>query len=144
MLYKRRVIATSFIVLSLFLTTCKNKVNNEIDIPELLLLYTEEISIDYSNLLNSAISGDLDALREFSLLDFRDAVAYDHGCVMVDMISIVGEETFIKGIETISDQQKVVVKGYISAGLEYGNQVDFGPADFRVVFPKIYAFINNI
>ena len=63
---------------------------------------------------------------------------------MVDMISIVGEETFIKGIETISDQQKVVVKGYISAGLEYGNQVDFGPADFRVVFPKIYAFINNI
>ena len=74
MLYKRRVIATSFIVLSLFLTTCKNKVNNEIDIPELLLLYTEENSIDYSNLLNSAISGDLDALREFSLLDFRDAV----------------------------------------------------------------------
>ena len=137
----RILIIIHIALLSLFIASCNNRANNELKIPELLLLYTKENSIDYRDMLNNAISGDLVAIREFSLQNFRDAVAYDHGCLLLDLINVIGEETFIMALNAISDKQKIVVKGYIIAGLEYGNHHNPEPADFKVVFPKIFAFL---
>ncbi len=127
-------------VLMLFITSCNNRVRSVIKIPELLLVYSTDYGINYENLLNKAIEGDMDAIRGFALLEFRDAVAYDHGSVMVEMISIIGEDVFISSLSSITKKQKLFVKGYIEAGLEYGNDKSLRP-DFKSVFPRIYSFL---
>lgn len=56
-------------------------------------------------MLKGALNGNSDSIRKIALLDFKDAVGYDHGAVIVDIINIIGEDSFIKSIDSIDEKK---------------------------------------
>ena len=65
-----------------------------IDVSPLLTEVAKEQNIDYCKLLENALKGDTNSILQFSLLEFYDGCGYDHGAVLVDMIQMIGEETY--------------------------------------------------
>lgn len=140
---KRIILFSFFLILLGCLTNCVNRVTNGIEVSELLLLASREQGIDYCKMLNKAINGDADSIRQFALLEFGDAAGYDHGSVIVKMIKLVGEDSFIQSLSTINDEQKRLIKGYIDAGLEYGTGQPFEVKTINDVFPKLGVFLTT-
>lgn len=96
-----KTISVSFLLL--FIPSCNHKcVVNKIVISELLSTVAKERSIDYCKLLETALTGDENAIKKLSLLVFSDAVGYDHGSVIVDLITNIGEVKYIKSISAIN------------------------------------------
>lgn len=100
--------------LPLLINSCSNKcVVNDIEVSELLSTVAREKSIDYCELLKEALAGDKNAIEKLSLLDFEEAVGYDQGAVIVDLIVAVGETEYIKAISTINGKQKDLTSSHI-------------------------------
>lgn len=121
---------------------CEGRVINGIDVSELLLVVSEERGIDYCTLLSKAVSGDDVSIMHLSTLTICDGAGYDHGAVIVDLIKRIGEDKFIHSLKTASAEQKNLIKMYIEAGLEYGNNHTLQGNAFEEVFPKIFNFLN--
>ncbi len=100
---------------------CKGKVIRGIYVSESLLIVSEEQGIDYCKLLSKAVNGDDVSIMQLSILEFYESVGYDHGTVIVDLIEQIGENKFVHSFKIASTEQKNLVKRYIEAGLEYGN-----------------------
>ena len=91
--------------------------------------------------MNRAIKGDNAAVRQLALLEIHDGAAYDHGAVLVELISLIGEERFISSLDTINDKHKKWIAGYIDAGLEYGNNPDIQCRTIKEVFPILNDYL---
>ena len=63
--------------------------------------------------------------------------------MIVKMIKLVGEDSFIQSLSTINDEQKRLIKGYIDAGLEYGTGQPFEVKTINNVFPKLGVFLTT-
>lgn len=127
----------------LFANCHRNKVVNGIEVSMLLLSAAKENEVDYCNLLKEAINGKENSIRELTLLIFYEAAGYDHGSVIVDLIEVVGEDKFIKSLMKLNPEEKQLVKGYITVGLEYrDNQKIKMNNSLEKVFPIIYSFLN--
>ena len=122
---------------------CGGKVINGIDVSESLLVVSDEQGIDYCKLLSKAVNGDDVSIMQLSILKFYESVGYDHGAVIVDLIEHIGENKFIHSLKMASAEQKEMIKWYIEAGLEYGNNPSLQDNAFEEVFPKIYFFLNS-
>jgi hypothetical protein len=123
----------------------KPKYVNGIYVSGLVIIHSrEQHKINYCKLLKKATINDANSIKQLTLLDFSfgGASGYAHGAVIVDLIEIIGEDKFIESIMTISKEQKQVVKGYIEAGLEYGNNPNLQTQTLKETFPKIYVFLN--
>ena len=132
------------ILLFIFLSSCNSTcAHKNIEISELLSIATEEKSIDYCKLLNSSLSGNEDSIKEISLLEFGDAVGYDHGSVIVDLILEIGEEKYLRSIFMISKEEKYLINSYLDVGLIYGNNPKVDKKDLKSTFPKIYDFLKR-
>ncbi|MFD2036344.1 hypothetical protein ACFSKL_16185 [Belliella marina] len=127
----------------LWIISCKNECkNSEIEVSELLEISANERSIDYCGILVKAINGDEKSIKELSLLDFQNAVGYDHGTVIVGLIINVGEMNFIEAIYGINAEQKNMIKAYVDIGLEYGyirNQIT--TKETETEFPILHEFL---
>ena len=122
---------------------CKGKVISGIYVSESLLIVSEEQGIDYCKLLSKAVNGDDVSIMQLSILEFYESVGYDHGAVIVDLIERIGENKFIHSFKIANTEQKNLVKWYIEAGLEYGNNPLKNDYSFEEVFPKVYFFLNS-
>jgi len=135
---------TFFSLFFLLFANChRHKVVNGIEVSVILLSTAKENKVDYCNLLKEAIEGSEKSIRELTLLIFYEAAGYDHGSVIVDLIEVVGEDKFTKSLMRLSPEEKQLVKGYISVGLEYGNNQKYKANNsLEKVFPIIYSFLN--
>ena len=137
-----KIIAVSFLLL--LANSCNNKcIVDNIEVSELLSTVAKEKSIDYCELLKVALTGDKNAIKKLSLLEFDNAVGYDHGEVIVDLITAIGEAKYIKAIETTNVEQKNLINSYVDVGLEYGNNSLIKGKDFKTAFPVLYIFLKE-
>ncbi len=126
------------------ITSCSNKCDIEsIQVSELLSTVAKEHSIDYCRLLKRAIDGDVGSIREISLLEFNDAVGYDHGAVLVDLVLRIGEGKYIEAISQFNDAEKNLIESYFDVGISYGNNSELTNKEFEDSFPKLYAFLKQ-
>lgn len=114
-----------------------------IDVSPLLTEVAKEQNIDYCKLLENALKGDTNSILQFSLLEFYDGCGYDHGAVLVDMIQMIGEETYIKSIRTTNEAQRYQILSYIEVGLLYTTSNMYYPnKTVENVFPGLYSFLS--
>jgi len=136
-------IISVFLIL-LLVNYCSNKcIVDNIEVSELLGTVAKEKSIDYCELLKIALTGDKNAIKKLSLLEFDNAVGYEHGEVIVDLITAIGETEYIKAISTANREQKNLINSYIDVGLEYGNNPLLKRKDFKSAFPYLYVFLKE-
>lgn len=129
-------------IIALNLNSCNNScVIENIEVNELLLTVANENSINYCDLLNESLLGDNKSITELSLLKFEDAVGYEHGAIIVDLIFVIGEEKYLKAVSKLNKKQKNIIYYYIDIGLEYGNNPKVKSRDFEVIFPNLYSFL---
>lgn len=130
--------------LLLFISSCSNKcVVNNIEVSELLGTIANKRAIDYCGLLETALTGDENVIKKLSLLEFNDAVGYDHGSVIVDLIIAIGEAKYIDSFPGINREQKWLIESYIDVGLEYGNNPVVKGKDLKNAFPGLYLFLRE-
>jgi hypothetical protein len=92
------------------MSSCNNKcIVDNIEVSELLSTVAKEKSIDYCDLLKTTLIGNKDAIKKLSLLEFNDAVGYDHGAVIVDLIIALGETEYIKSVGSPKKQYNLKV-----------------------------------
>lgn len=118
------------------------KINN-IEVSELLGSVSHQKNIEYCELLKQALKKNKSAIREISLLEFDNAVGYDHGYVLVELILSVGEETYIEVIKPLNSTQKNLVLSYLEVGIEYGNISNIHSKNINEVFPQVYQYLNT-
>ena len=134
---------STFFLLLLFFSSCSNKcVVDNIEVSELLSTVAKERFIDYCELLQIALEGNKNAITKLSLLEFNDAVGYDHGSVIVDLIIAIGETKFINSISEINKEQKELIESDIDIGLNYGNSPLKGKT-LKSAFPDLYLFLKE-
>ena len=115
----------------------------DIEVSELLLISSNKQDYNYCELLKKAVVEDKNSIKELSLLEFYDAVGYDHGSVIVDLILLIGETKYIDAIKDITPKEKSTIKAYIDVGLEYGNNSALKDKNLKTAFPELYVFLNG-
>lgn len=83
-----------------------SRIINSIEVSELLLIVSEQQSINYSHLLNEAVNGEEVAVCQLALLDIYDCAGYEHGIVIVDLIVLIGEEHLSSHSRELSQKKK--------------------------------------
>lgn len=141
MRYKLYILGIVFI---LNIISCSEKCQvNDIKVSELLESVSNERSIHYCELLERAIEGDDVAIKKLSLLNFENAVGYDHGGVIVNLIIRIGEDRYLDAIKPLNDDQKKDIGWYLEVGIEYGDNSFVERKELKDVFPKIYRYLNE-
>lgn len=102
--------------------------------------YREKMGRHYCSVINQSLEGDSASICLLSYLNIADAIGYDHGYVLVKIIKKIGEEKYLHAIRSANKNQKKLIKGYISVGLEYGEK-PFN--EIEIAFPKIANFLNH-
>ena len=115
----------------------------DIEVSELLLISSNKQDYNYCGLLKKAVKEDENSIKKLSLLQFYDAVGYDHGSVIVDLILLIGEAKYLDAINDITPKEKSTIMGYIDVGLEYGNNPAVKDQTLKTAFPELYAFLNG-
>lgn len=133
------------VLICIQISSCSNKCSVEgLEVSELLsTISKEKYQLNYCSLLKRALSGDNISIKKISLLNFDDAVGYDHGSILVDLIERIGEDTYLDSIKNINNNDKNKVKGYLDIGLMYSNknEEEFSRKYLKDVFPKVYDFL---
>ena len=93
---------------------------------------------DYCGLIDQAIAGDCESMRELSSLYFDGGYSYEHGEVMVAIVLKVGEERFAKCVTDWPGNEKSRLLVRLEVGLEYGSfpNIQSGVCVLRQ-FPKL-------
>jgi hypothetical protein len=134
-----KIIVVGFLLVTF--AACKPKCEVKgISVSELLMTNAEERNIDYCGILSLASSNDKSAIKQISLLEFENAVGYDHGIVLVELIEKIGENNFIVGIKKLTIGERNRVKSYLEVGIEYG-ETD-GEHDLKKRFPKLFDVLT--
>lgn len=110
---------------------------------DLLARVAREQNYNYCGLLGAALDNNIDSIRKLALLQFSDAVGYDHGAVLIEVISKVGENNYVNALYGISRKEKELVDSYLSVGLKYGYRKEYENRKLKEVFPSIDAFLNS-
>ena len=141
---KMALLKISFAFNLVYLFSCSNKCNiGGIEVTELLSTVANERSIDYCALLKTANSGDSNSIKKLSLMEFNDAVGYDHGAVVIDLVLKIGEDNYLAAISNFNRSEKKIVESYLDIGLKYGSAATWKNKDLQDLFPKLYAFLNS-
>ncbi|MCU7616202.1 hypothetical protein NZ698_03245 [Chryseobacterium sp. PBS4-4] len=77
-------------------------------VTEQLLIVSQEKSVAYCELLDLALNGNNQAIKQLSLIDFKDSAGYDHGAILVKIICKIGEEKYIYAIHSLNLEQKKI------------------------------------
>ena len=121
----------------------KDKSVSGIYVSELLITVSNErYHTDYCKVLKKAVGNDPVSIKKLVLLEFYGGSSYDHGSVIVELIALLGEDTFLKAISSISYQQKKHLAAMIRAGLEFGNNPKLQDLSFEEAFPHIFDYVT--
>ena len=138
----KKIITLSLLLL--IFTSCQNGCNKvkEIEVSSLLINYSKNKNINYCNILSSAIKGNDKSIIKLVKLEIFDAAGYDHGIVIVDLITYIGEDKFINSLpHKLNDKEKGLLAGYLKVGIEYNDKLT--QKKLNLVFPKVYDFISK-
>jgi len=138
----KKIITLSLLLL--IFTSCQNGCNKvkEIEVSSLLINYSKDKNINYCNILSSAIKGNDKSIIKLVKLEIFDAVGYDHGNVIIDLITYIGEDKFINSLRNkLNDKEKGLLIGYLKVGIEYNDKLTQKKLD--LLFPKVYDFISK-
>jgi len=128
----------------IFLFSCNPKCKiGSIEVSELLMVSSTDKKYNYCELLEKSIKNDETSIKKLSLLNFDNAVCYDHGSILVDLINNIGEEKYIKALKPLNNKEKNKVKSYLEVGLLYYKNEKYKDKSIKEVFPKIFAFTVN-
>ena len=132
-----------FLIIVFSLISCQSKKCgiNKTEVSVLLLETANERNIDYCKILELAKSNDEFAIKQMSLLEFENAVGYDHGTILVELITLIGEEKYISSLKNINTIEKKNVFSYVLAGIEYGSTIK--SESFSKRFPKLFLFLKS-
>lgn len=123
---------------------CNNNCNVKgIIVTEQLLTLSQEKSVAYCELLDLALKGNNRAIKQLSLIDFKDSAGYDHGTILVKIIFKIGEDKYINALHSLNLKQKKYIISYLDVGLLYGNFPDLKKKKGHVIFPKVYSYLRN-
>lgn len=73
------------------------------------------------------------------MIFFDTSVGYDHGAILVEIINEIGEDRFLIAVNDCDRREKIILKGYLRAGMEYGTYPDKALSE---LFPKIAVFLD--
>lgn len=131
------------IFISLLFVCCINsnvKTISGIKVSVQVLVVSSEHGFNYEKTLKSALNGNDCDLKKISTLDFFDtSVGYDHGAILVEIINEIGEDRFLIAVNDCDRREKIILKGYLRAGMEYGKYPDKALSE---LFPKIAVFLD--
>ena len=132
----------ALIIVSIFFINCNKKCFNEagIEIPQSFFDYPSNSKRDICKILKIAISGDSLGLIEFiNIDDLNGEASYNQGVILVKIIKHLGEDQFLKTLNSSSKIVKVHVFELIEIGLMY---YDFNnvqsSVNIALEFPIIY------
>ena len=133
------------IILIIFLSlllSCNVKEYRGVEIPYSLYNRSDFFDHKVKNVIESALDLNPDFLNEFILLSHKvdGESSYDLGFVLTQIINKIGEEEFIKMSVNLNKNDKKLLKSFIRAGLEYGDNDYDGKMDnerIENVYPKI-------
>ena len=112
-----------------------------IKVPVQVLDVSSKHGFNYEKTLKSALNGNDCDLKKISTLDFFDtSVGYSHGAILVEIINEIGEDRFLIAINDCDKREKILLKGYLRAGMEYGKYPD---KTLSELFPKIGVYLNE-
>lgn len=138
----KKIIYISRLSLMLSLISCSEKCKiRNIEISELLVSISHQNNIKYCKILEKSMEGDNKFIRELSLLNFENAVGYDHGSVLVSLILNIGEEKYLEAIKPLNNEQKQRVKAFLEVGIEYGDNYFVNKRGLEEIFPKINEYL---
>lgn len=109
---------------------------------ELLLTVASEKGIDYCDILSLATVNDTSAIKQLSLMNFENAVGYDHGIVLVELVEMIGEKNYINAIKELNPDELNRVESYFDVGLEYG--VKDKKTDLNQHSPLLFHFFSSL
>lgn len=143
MMIKLKLIFSGILLIST-VSSCRLSCDvKDISVSELLLESAVDKGIDYCDVVTKASLNDDDAIKQISVMDFDNAVGYDHGAVLVDLILKIGEQKYIEIITAFTKEDKNRIKGYLRVGLEYGGNPQVKSKSIDEAFPKLYIFLNE-
>lgn len=108
-----------------------------------LIDYTLERDYDYCKLLNESLNEDIIAIKKISLLKFYDGMTYEHGAVLLEIIDNVGEKKYLEAIRSLSSDEKVIIKSYLYAGLDFTQNTRFKDKKLKDTLNEIYNYFDR-
>jgi hypothetical protein len=139
---KKNVSSLIVSVLILLQLSCTNEPRSigGIYVSELLLISAEQ-KYSYSNLVEKSLKKDISSLKKISTLMISDAAGYDHGTVLVGIITSIGEKEYIKLVGTLTNEEKRNLISYLEVGIEYGDEQYKGKT-LEEVFPLLTEYLK--
>ncbi|MDY8138850.1 hypothetical protein [Aquimarina sp. 2201CG5-10] len=136
--YKFVIIIIVFCSLNIGCNSCDEV--QGIKISELL---SRQIDDSYCETLENAIKLDKEAIIKVSTYKISDAAGYDHGYVLVSLIEKIGEQEYLKAIESVSTEQKQHIESYLWAGIDYGVNKIYKFKKLEELLPELAKFLKN-
>lgn len=112
--------------------SCKNEV-----ISEFLLEFAIDNEYNYCQLYSESSKGDLESIKEISLLSFYDGLVYEHGLVLISLINKLGEDKYLESLTDTDIDERKKICSYLRAGLNHGNIKE------ATEFSKIFKFCTG-
>lgn len=137
---KNKIIGGLIICFNIVACSEKCTVGN-IQVSELLGSVSNEYKLNYCTLLENAMEGDKTSIREISLLNFENAVEYDHGGVLINLILNIGEDKYLDAIKPLNKKQKNNLIWRLELGIEYGDNDFTKKEQLKDLFPKINKYL---
>jgi hypothetical protein len=128
--------------ISCFFFSCK-KENVEGIVIDNTLLLSQSLSDnkELCSIIQSTLKGDYNSLRRLNHFSCGDgAGCYDLGYVITQIIYKIGESKFNEMVDKLDRKELFVMEGFISVGLEYGDNDYDGKKDGKkaeIEFPKL-------
>ena len=125
--------------------SCNTARENKYNVSKLLIEVSHENDVDYCSLLENAYAGDIDAIKQLSLMEFHEACGYEHGIILKNLIKEIGEDAYILAIKETTEKQRQMILGYLDVGIQYDSPEDITITqnDVEEVFPKLFLFLTN-
>jgi len=123
--------------------SCSVKHYDGIEIPYSIHIRTDFLDRKVRKVIKSALKYDPNAFKK--LIELSTEVdgesGYDLGYVLTQIINRIGEDNFIKLTENLAHDEKQLLKIFIMAGLEYGDNNYDGKSDKEKI-ENVYKKIN--
>ncbi len=145
MVFSKSKIIKFLVLITLFTSCNKNEVDGVI-IPESLHTQGEQRNKKLKRLVKQTLDKSPKALIGLNDFGCTGEVCHDLGFVITQIIYKTGENEFIKLLEKLSHDDQKDIKGFIMAGLEYGDNNHDGKRDYKIIsdeFPNIDKLLNS-
>ncbi|CAN5420768.1 hypothetical protein BH20BAC1_BH20BAC1_01240 [soil metagenome] len=126
-------------ILTVFMTSCnRDNCSKNVGFKVDYHLFSK-INIDgdtYCNLVNKALKGDVDPIRQLSKIKVYDGASYQHGAILIEVIDKISEQEYLNIIQILNNKEKKhIYYSVLAAGLEYTSNPKYMGKSIENAFP---------